>query len=139
MEQLQTDSSDERVVSALDEQERLAALNRDVSELKRLWSEDFTVNAPNNQVVVGRQGNLDAFVRSGIINFTTFDRSVEFIQVDGPFAVIMGLETVVPKEDAPSVGLVAGQQVHRRFTNIWRQEGNTWRLYWRHANVIRGY
>lgn len=138
MEQLQTDSSDERVVSALDEQERLAALNRDVSELKRLWSEDFTVNAPNNQVVVGRQGNLDAFVRSGIINFTTFDRSVEFIRVDGPFAVIMGLETVVPKEDAPSVGLVAGQQVHRRFTNIWRQEGNTWRLYWRHANVIRG-
>ena len=138
MEQLQTDSSDERVVSALDEQERLAALNRDVSELKRLWSEDFTVNAPTNQVVVGRQGNLDAFVRSGIINFTTFDRSVEFIRVDGPFAVIMGLETVVPKEDAPSVGLVAGQQVHRRFTNIWRQEGNTWRLYWRHANVIRG-
>jgi ketosteroid isomerase-like protein len=138
MEQLQTDASDERVVSALDDQERLAALNRDVPELKRLWSEDFTVNAPNNRVVVGRQGNLDAFVRSGIINFTTFDRSIEFIRVDGPFAVIMGLETVVPKEDAPSVGLVAGQQVHRRFTNIWRLEGSTWRLYWRHANVIHG-
>ena len=138
MEQLQTDASDESVVSALDDQERLAALNRDVPELKRLWSEDFTVNAPNNRVVVGRQGNLDAFVRSGIINFTTFDRSIEFIRVDDPFAVIMGLETVVPKEDAPSVGLVAGQQVHRRFTNIWRKEGSTWRLYWRHANVIRG-
>lgn len=138
MEQLQTDASAESVVSALDDQERLAALNRDVPELKRLWSEDFTVNAPNNRVVVGRQGNLDAFVRSGIINFTTFDRSIEFIRVDDPFAVIMGLETVVPKEDAPSVGLVAGQQVHRRFTNIWRKEGSTWRLYWRHANVIRG-
>jgi len=138
MEQLQTDASDERVVSALDDQERLAARNRDVPELKRLWSEDFTVNAPNNRVVVGQQGNLDAFVRSGIINFTTFDRSIEFIRVDGPFAVIMGLESVIPKEDAPSVGLVAGQQVHRRFTNIWRQEGSTWRLYWRHANVIRG-
>lgn len=138
MEQLQTDASAESVVSALDDQERLAALNRDVPELKRLWSEDFTVNAPNNRVVVGRQGNLDAFVRSGIINFTTFDRSIEFIRVDDPFAVIMGLETVVPKEDAPSVGLVAGQQVHRRFTNIWHKEGSTWRLYWRHANVIRG-
>ena len=138
MQQLQTDASDESTVRALDDQERLVALNRDVPELERLWSENFIVNAPNNRVVLGRQGNLDAFVRSGIINFSTFDRSIEFIQVDGPFAAIMGLETVVPNEDAPSAGLVAGQQVHRRFTNIWRKEGSTWRLYWRHANVIRG-
>ena len=37
-------------------------LNRDVPALERLWPEHFTVNAPNNQVVVGRQGNLAAFV-----------------------------------------------------------------------------
>jgi hypothetical protein len=137
MQHLQTDASVESVVLALDDQERLAALNRDVPELERLWSENFTVNAPNNRVVEGRQGNLAAFVRSGIINFSTFDRSIEFIRVDGLFAVIMGLETVVPIEDAPSAGLVAGQQVHRRLTNIWRKEGSTWRLYWRHANVTR--
>jgi hypothetical protein len=94
------------------------------------------VNAPNNQVVVGRQRNLDTFVRGGIINFSTFDRAIEFARVDGEFAVLMGLETVVPRTDAPSAGLVAGQAVRRRFTNIWKKEGDTWRLYWRHANVI---
>lgn len=135
--QIETGRSVEALVKQLDNQERVAALSRDVASLERLWSPDFTVNAPNNRVVVGRQGNLDAFVRSGIINFSTFDRLIEFVRVDGPFAIIMGLETVVPKSDAPSVGLVAGQQVHRRFTNIWRKEGDTWRLYWRHANVIR--
>jgi ketosteroid isomerase-like protein len=128
--------SDEEVVRSLDDQERIAALNRDIPALERLWSEQLTINAPNNQVVVGRQRNLDAFVRSGIINFSSFERTIEFARVDGAFALIMGLETVTPRSDAPSVGLVAGRPVKRRFTNIWKKEGDTWRLYWRHANVI---
>lgn len=129
-------ASDEQLVRSLDDRERIAALNRDVPALESLWSEQFTVNAPNNRVVVGRQANLDTFVRGGIINFSTFERAIEFVRVDGNFTTIMGLETVVPKSDAPSAGLVAGKAVRRRFTNIWKKEGDTWRLYWRHANVI---
>ena len=128
--------ADEQTVRALDDRERLAALNRDIAMLEQLWSEHFTVNAPNNQIVVGRQRNLDTFVRGGIINFSAFERTVEFVAIDEPFAVLMGLETVVPRTDAPSAGLVAGQPVRRRFTNIWKREGRTWRLYWRHANVL---
>ena len=123
-------------VRAQDERERIAALKRDVSSLETLWSDQFTVNAPNNQVVVGRQRNLDTFVKSGIINFSSFERAIEFVRVDGDFAVVMGLETVIPRTDAPSAGLVAGQAIRRRFTNIWKKEEDTWRLYWRHANVI---
>ena len=128
--------SNEELVRSLDDQERAAALGRDVPALERLWSEQFVVNAPNNQVVVGRQQNLDKFVRGGVINFSSFERTIEFMQVDGEFGVIMGLETVVPRADAPSAGLIAGRVIHRRFTNIWRKEGDTWRLYWRHANVM---
>jgi Domain of unknown function (DUF4440) len=129
-------SSDEHVLRALDDRERIAALNRDVPSLEALWSEHFAVNAPNNQVVVGRQRNLDTFVRGGIINFSSFERTIEFLCIDGDFGAIMGLETVIPRTDAPSAGLVAGQVILRRFTNIWKKEGDTWRLYWRHANVI---
>ncbi len=128
--------SDEAAVRALDNRERIAALNRDIPALEQLWSEQFTVNAPNNRVVVGRRSNLDTFVRGGIINFSSFERAIEFTRVDGNFAVVMGLETVIPLTDAPSAGLVAGRPVKRRFTNIWRKEGDTWRLHWRHANVI---
>lgn len=134
--QLKMSDTTEAMIRSFDDRERIAALNRDVAALNELWSESFVVNAPNNRVVVGRDANLEAFVRSGIINFSTFDRDIEHIQVDGLFAVIMGMETVVPKSDAPSAGLVAGQRIQRRFTNIWRKEGDTWRLYWRHANVI---
>lgn len=132
----QTHGTVQEHVRSLDDQERLAALRRDTAALERLWSNEFVVNAPNNQVVVGRRAVLDTFVRAGVINFSTFERQIEFIHVDGPYVVIMGLETVVPLGDAPSAGLAAGRAVKRRFTNIWRNEGGTWRLYIRHANVI---
>ena len=127
---------DEEHVLSLDDQERTATLNRDVAALERLWSEEFAVNAPNNQVVVGREAVLDTFVRSGIINFSRFDRQIEFVRADGPFVIIMGLETVQPLNDAPGAGLVAGQTIERRFTNIWKNELGSWRLFARHANVI---
>ena len=128
--------SDERMVRSLDDEERIAALKRDVPALERLWSDQFTVNAPNNRVVVSKRAVLDAFVRSGIINFASFERKIEFIRVDGDLATIMGLETLRPRTDAPSAGLKAGQAVQRRFTNIWRKEDGAWRLFLRHANVL---
>ena len=134
----QNRTADEQRVRALDDEERLAALRRDVPALERLWSDQFILNAPNNQVVVGKRAVLDAFVRSGVINFSRFERQIEFIRADGPFVIIMGLETVQPIGDAPTAGLVAGHLIKRRFTNIWKNEAGTWRLFVRHANVIPG-
>jgi len=128
----QKSSSVEDVVRALDEQERAAAQKRDVAALERLWSEDFTVNAPTNQVVVGRRAVMDVFVHGGIINFETFERTIEFVRVEGDLVFIMGSETIRPVGDAP----MAGQTVRRRFTNVWRKEGDTWRLFMRHANNL---
>ena len=129
-------TADEERVRALDDQERIAALERDVPTLERLWSEHLTVNAPNNQVVVGRRAVLDTFVHAGVINFSRFEREIEFIRAEGDFVFVMGLETVTPIGDAPGAGLAAGRTVERRFTNIWKKEGPTWLLFARHANVI---
>jgi ketosteroid isomerase-like protein len=128
--------SNEELVRSLDDQERAAALKRDVAALQRLWSDQFTVNAPNNQVVVGKKAVLDIFVHAGVINFSSFERKLEFVRVEGDLAILMGLETVTPLSDAPAAGLVAGQAIKRRFTNIWKKEGDTWRLFARHANVM---
>jgi len=134
--QTQGRMSDKELVRSLDDQERAAALKRDVAALERLWSDEFTVNAPNNKVVIGKRAVLDTFVHAGVINFSSFERQIEFMRVDSDFAIIMGLETVKPISDAPSAGLVAGQAVRRRFTNIWKKEAGTCRLFARHANVI---
>src|SRR5436309_10986840 len=126
----------EERVRSLDDQERVATLKRNLPELEKLWSEEFTVNAPNNKVVIGRRAVLDAFVHTSIINFSKFERQLEFIRAEGDFVFIMGLESVPPVSDAPSVGLEAGQVINRRFTNVWRSEEGTWRVFARHANVI---
>jgi ketosteroid isomerase-like protein len=132
----QSPTSDSVTVRALDDEARMAALNRDVAALERLWSDDLVVNAPNNQVVRGKRAVLDDFVRAGIINFSSFEREIEFMRVDGDFVTIMGLETLRARADSPENGLRAGAITRRRATNIWRKEGSTWRLYIRHANVI---
>lgn len=128
----QDPKSDEEVIGALDDLERQAALRRDVPGLERLWSAEFTVNAPTNAVVVGREAVLDTFVCRGVINFSSFDRAIEYLQINGDWAIIMGAETVTPIGDAPLTGHI----VQRRFTNIWKKEAGTWRLFARHANNV---
>jgi len=124
-------STDEGTIRSLDDQERAAVLNQDLSTLERLWSDQFTVNAPSNQVVVGKR-NVLALVQRGQIRYSSFERKIEFIRVDGDIAIVMGAEAVQPTGDAP----MAGQRVQRRFTHIWKQEATTWRLIARHANLL---
>jgi hypothetical protein len=132
----QDNITDEARVLALDDEERRATLARDLATLERLWSMQFTVNAPNNRVVAGRQAVLDTFVHSGVIDFAQFQRTNEHVLADGSYVFIMGVETVTPRSNAPSAGLEAGRTIKRRFTNVWKNENGTWRLFARHANVI---
>lgn len=127
----QGQSSAEAKVRSLDDEERIAALKRDTAALERLWSDQFVANGPNNKVVADKRALLNALVPR-----SSYVRQIEFVRVDGNFAFIMGLETLVAVTDAPSVRLVAGQPTRRRFTHVWKREGDTWRLYARHANVI---
>ena len=86
-------------------------------------------------MVVGKRTVLD-FGRAGVIDYSKFERQIEFICTDGAFVFIMGLETIEPISDSPRAGLVAGQETKRCFTNIWKNEAGIWRLFARHANVI---
>jgi ketosteroid isomerase-like protein len=125
------DSAAEATIRALDNEERVAALNQDLPALERLWSEHFIVNAPSNQILPNRSAVLDWF-RQGMTMRSSYERVVEQIRVDGNIAIVMGEEILTPTVNAP----YAGQTVRRRFTNIWKQEGEAWRLWARHANWI---
>ena len=125
------DTLAEARIRALDNEERLAALNQDFTALERLWSEHFLVNAPSNHILPNRNAVLDWF-RRGMTTRSSYDRRIEHVRVDGDIAIVMGEEIVTPTANAPH----AGQVVRRRFTNIWKKEGDAWRLWARHANWI---
>jgi ketosteroid isomerase-like protein len=123
----------EDTIRGLEEQERVAVLKEDVPALEKLWSENLVVNNPQNEISPNRGAVLDR-VKHGLIRYSQFDRRIEAIRVDGDFAIVMGSETVARKDEAGG----AAAPVNRRYTNIWKRSGKTWRMIGRHANVIAG-
>lgn len=122
-------SPDDAVIRELEDQERLGVLNRDVETLQRIWAEDFMVNSPMNTISPNRAAVLN-LVREGRLNYSSFERRIEQIRIDGSLAIVMGAETIQPVAEPPV------PPVQRRFTHIWRNEGGSWRLAARHANNI---
>lgn len=122
---------DDSVIRDLEEQERVAVLNRDSQALQRLWAEEFIVNAPMNQISPNRAVVLD-LMRQGRIHYSTLERRIEQLRVTGDLAIVMGGETVQPIATAAG----APPPVQRRFTHIWRREAGAWRLIARHANNV---
>ncbi len=108
-------------------------LNGDVPALEKLWSDQFIVNNPQNAISADRAVVLDR-VKRGLISYSAFERRIESIRFSDDIAIVMGSETVVSKGNAPR----ANQTVNRRFTNIWKRLGTTWRMIARHASVVAG-
>jgi ketosteroid isomerase-like protein len=103
-----------------------AVLRGDLAAVDRLWTEDFRVNNPFNEI------DNAARIRSKRLTYSSFVREPEEILVHGNTVIVMGRETVVPKADSPD----AGKTIHRRYTNIWMKRSGQWRLIARHASVI---
>lgn len=118
-------------VRRIDQAEAAAVLANDLPAIERYWAEDFTVNAPNNQVLKGKRDAV-ALVKDGILDYASFDRTVEAVLVHGETVIIMGEEKVKPKGKAP----FAGQTLRRRVTNIWMHRDGRWQLTARQATIV---
>ena len=127
-------ASDEKLkesLRALDLQAAEAILKRDERLIARFFTEDSITNNPRNSQTLGSKGVIEA-ARTGVIDYHSFERKVESIQIYGNTAILMGSETVVwrGRDGQP------GETVRRRYTNVWMKRGRVWRIVARHANVI---
>lgn len=112
-------------IRALEDESRLAFLARDLDRLDELWSDHFVVNSPINRILDKREV-LD-LLQKGVIAHSQLEQHIELIRRNGDLVIVMGSELVTNSPDAFIV--------RRRFTDIWRQEGSSWRLFARHAHV----
>jgi ketosteroid isomerase-like protein len=120
----------EAEIRNLEQREVQAVLTKDSAALLKLWDKNYTVNSPDNVVVIPGKTTLDRPVlRQGRSSFT---RDIEHVIIKGNFAISMGSESVVPVDEHG----VQGTVVKRRFTNIWEKQAEGWKLVARHANVI---
>lgn len=116
----------EQEIRKLDLAHADAVLRGDSAALDKLWTEDFRVNNPFNEIDKADR------IRTGVVTYSSFVREPEAILVHGDTVIVMGRETVVPKGTSPE----AGKTIKRRYTNIWMKRKGRWRLVARHASVI---
>lgn len=116
----------EQEIRKLDLDHADAILRGDLVALDKLWTKDFKVNNPFNEIDKADR------IRTGAVSYSSFVREPESIMVHGNTVIVMGRETAVPKGSSPD----AGKTINRRYTNIWMKREGKWRLVARHASVI---
>lgn len=116
----------EQEIRKLDIAHADAVLRGDLAALDKLWTEDFRVNNPFNEIDKADR------IRTGAVTYSSFGRVPESVLIHGDTVIVMGGETVVPKGNSPD----AGKTIKRRYTNIWMKRKGQWRLVARHASVI---
>ncbi len=111
----------------------MAILKGDTNTLKQVWAPEFLVNNPRNDISANRNAVLHT-QKSGMIDYSIFERVIEQMQFQKDIVITMGHETFVSKNDIP--GARAGQTYKRRFTNIWMKKKGNWQQIARHASII---
>ena len=113
-------------VNVIDE----ALIKDDHAAFAALLAKDLVVNNPQNSISIrGATGQRNT---SGLISYSSYVRSIEYAGMLGEMVLLMGDERVVPKGDS----LMAGKEVRRRFTDVWKMEGGHWVLAARQATIV---
>lgn len=118
-------------INELEELSLKAILAGDTVMLKKLWAPEFMVNTPRNNIAADRNAVLE-IQKNGLINYSSFTRVIEKMQVQKEVVITMGHETYVPKENLP----MAGQTIKRRFINVWMNRDGQWVHIARQASII---
>ncbi len=129
----QTTAKIEVEIRKLEQAVVMAILKADTSTLKQVWAPEFLVNNPRNNISGNRNIVLQT-QKSGMIDYSTFERVIEQMQFQKDVVITMGYETFVSRKDIP--GSKAGQIYTRRFTNIWMKKRGKWQQIARHASII---
>ena len=127
----QNNAAIEASIKELEQMSVKAILDSDTITLKKIWAPEFMVNTPRNDIAENRDAVLN-IQRTGLINYSSFTRVIEKIQIQNDVVITMGYETFMPTENLPQ----ADQNLKRRFLNVWMKQKGEWRHVARQASII---
>ena len=123
-----------RIAAALEASKRFdaAILGHDQAAFADAFTEDAVVNNPFNRIA--RKADAVSNLKTGLIDYTSLERSIEYAATRGEHdVVLMGEETLTPVGKAK----FAGKHVRRRTTEIWTDESGSWKLAIRQATIYQ--
>jgi hypothetical protein len=88
----------EQEIRRLDVAHADAILRGDLVALDKLWTKDFKVNNPFNEIDKADR------IRTGAVTYASFIRVPESVLIHGDTVIVMGREEVVPKGNSPDAG-----------------------------------
>ncbi len=131
---VQTATKIPHIAEALTAADRMdqAILARDSKKFGDSFADDAVVNNPFNRIA--RKADAIKNIETGLINYTSLTRSIEYAAERGDHEVIlMGEETLTPIGKAK----FAGETIKRRTTEIWTNISGEWKLAVRQATIYR--
>ena len=128
-----SDAETEKEIRKLDLEAAKAIREKDEKAIARFFTANSVTNDPRNGLTKGSAGVIEA-ARSNLINYYSFERNIESVQIFDSTAVTMGNEVVTLRSASGGPGNV----IRRRYTNVWMKRGGSWVIVARHANVICG-
>ncbi|GAB4014952.1 hypothetical protein GCM10028808_38900 [Spirosoma migulaei] len=108
-------------------------LTADTNLLAQIWAPEFMVTTPRNTIAQNRAAVFKN-QQQGLIDYSSFERVIEKMQVQENLVITMGYELFVAKHDLQEAK--AGQPTKRRFTNVWMKKNGQWKQIGRHASII---
>lgn len=123
---------DPRIAGALTAVDAIdrAAVAGDHAAFAALLADDLAVNNPQNGVSV--RGATARRSAAGRIGYARYDRIIDYAGLRSGMVLLMGEEIVRPIGE----GGAPAREVHRRFTDLWKQVDGGWRLTARQATII---
>lgn len=108
-----------------------AILSKDEATFESMFAVDAVVNNPFNRIATKQDAVNN--LRTGLIDYTSLDRSIEYAATRGEHEVVlMGEESLTPVGKAR----FAGKHVRRRTTEVWTDVSGSWQLSLRQATIF---
>jgi hypothetical protein len=118
-----------RIAAALAARARMdeAAIKRDMTQIKALLAPGIVLNGPNNRINDG--STILANIAAGMVNHGSLDRTIEYAAERGSDVILMGGEITTYENKSVR---------KRRFTDIWTETPDGWKIVLRQATVYGG-
>lgn len=119
-----------KIASALEATMRFdqAILGKDVAVFESMFDDEAVVNNPYNKIA--RKRDAVANLKTGLIDYASLDRTVEYAARRGEHEVVL-----MGEESLKGHAKMAGKQLRRRTTEIWSDASGTWKLLLRQATI----
>jgi ketosteroid isomerase-like protein len=123
-------SADEQAITKLEEEWAAALVKKDLSVIDRITASDWTLTAPDGQMLTKAQ--TDADLKSGVLKFESVKFSDLKFKIYGDTAVVSGLSTEKGTHKGDDI---SGEY---RFTDVFVKRSGSWQCVATHVTKVVG-